>query len=66
MIKTSTGTETVELTKFSRSNQDTCINHTPIVCIGDKVKVDDILADGPAMQNGELSLGRNVLVAFTT
>jgi DNA-directed RNA polymerase subunit beta len=57
---------TFELSKYMRSNQETCINHTPIVNVGDKIKVDDILADGPAMNNGELSLGRNVLVAFTT
>ena len=52
------------LRKFQRSNQDTCINQTPIVKVGDKVKAEDVLADGPATDMGELALGRNVLVAF--
>ncbi len=52
------------LTKFKRSNQDTCINQRPLVAAGDKVKRGDILADGPATRNGELALGSNVLVAF--
>ncbi|KRW91186.1 DNA-directed RNA polymerase subunit beta [Alicyclobacillus tengchongensis] len=54
------------LIKFARSNQNTCINQRPIVREGQRVKVGDILADGPATQNGELALGRNVLVAFMT
>ncbi|WP_438938562.1 DNA-directed RNA polymerase subunit beta [Alicyclobacillus suci] len=54
------------LTKFTRSNQNTCVNQRPIVREGQRVKVGDILADGPATQNGELALGRNVLVAFMT
>ncbi len=55
-----------ELTKFRRSNASTCLNQRPIVHNGDVVKRGDILADGPAMDNGELSLGQNVLVGFMT
>ncbi len=53
-----------QLTKFQRSNASTCINQRPIVNKGDKVKNGDVLADGPSMQNGELALGQNVMVAF--
>jgi DNA-directed RNA polymerase subunit beta len=52
------------LTKFFRTNQDTCINQKAIVKPGDKVKKGDVLADGSATEGGELALGRNVLVAF--
>jgi len=52
------------LTKFFRTNQDTCINQKPIVSPGQRVKKGDILADGCATDDGELALGRNVLVAF--
>lgn len=52
------------LTKFFRTNQNTCINQRPMVEIGDRVKAGDVLADGCATQWGELALGRNVLVAF--
>ena len=52
------------LTKFSRSNQDCCINQRPIVKVGDKVSKDQVIADGPATQAGDLALGMNVLVAF--
>lgn len=55
-----------KLIKFRKSNQNTCINQTPIVEKGEVIKVGDTLSNGPAMQNGELSLGRNVLVGFTT
>ena len=55
-----------KLSKFSRSNQNTCINQRPIVREGQEVKPKDILADGPATEQGELALGRNVLVAFMT
>ncbi|MBC7333180.1 MAG: DNA-directed RNA polymerase subunit beta [Actinobacteria bacterium] len=55
---------TYNLAKFRRSNQGTCINQRPIVDEGDEVKKGDILADGPATCGGELSLGRNLLVAF--
>ncbi|KAA3657814.1 MAG: DNA-directed RNA polymerase subunit beta, partial [Calditrichaeota bacterium] len=51
-------------TKFMRSNQDTCINQKPVVVPGQKVEKGQVLADGFATQNGELALGRNVLVAF--
>src|SRR5439155_431992 len=50
------------LQKFYRSNQGTCLNHRVIVQPGQKVEVGDILADGPAIENGEMALGRNVLV----
>jgi len=52
------------LTKFSRSNQNTCFNHRPIVKKGDLVKKGDVIADGPATRMGELALGKNVMVAF--
>jgi DNA-directed RNA polymerase subunit beta len=55
-----------KLHKFMRSNQGTCINQRPIVRKGDRVKAGDILADGPSTEQGELALGRNVLVAFMT
>ena len=54
------------LQKFERSNQGTCINQTCIVKVGDKVKRGQIIADGPAMQNGDLALGQNVTIAFMT
>ncbi|MDO8260020.1 MAG: DNA-directed RNA polymerase subunit beta, partial [Candidatus Magasanikbacteria bacterium] len=54
------------LTKFLRSNAQTCINQRPTVNVGDKVKKGDVLSDGPAIDKGELALGRNVLVAFMT
>ncbi|MFP6595932.1 MAG: DNA-directed RNA polymerase subunit beta, partial [Candidatus Hydrogenedentota bacterium] len=52
------------LKKFTRSNQNTCINQSPIVQTGDKVRQGDIVADGPATDDGELALGKNVLVGF--
>jgi len=52
------------LTKFMRTNQDTCINHKPIVSEGETIKAGQVIADGAATDNGELALGRNVLVAF--
>jgi DNA-directed RNA polymerase subunit beta len=52
------------LTKFQRSNQNTCINQTPLVKIGERVKAGQVIADGFATDHGELALGRNVLVAF--
>ncbi|HTL48126.1 MAG TPA: DNA-directed RNA polymerase subunit beta [Verrucomicrobiae bacterium] len=53
-----------KLKKFERSNAGTCINQRPLVSVGDKVKRGDVIADGAATENGELALGRNVLVAF--
>ena len=55
-----------KLRKFKRTNGGTCINQRPIVTKGEKVKVGDILADGPSTQNGEMALGKNVLIAFMT
>lgn len=52
------------LSKFSRSNQNTCFNHRPIVNKGDHVRKGDVIADGPATKSGELALGKNVMVAF--
>jgi DNA-directed RNA polymerase subunit beta len=52
------------LTKFQRSNQNTCFNQNPIIERGDRVKVGDVIADGPATERGELALGENILVAF--
>jgi len=52
------------LLKFQRSNQNTCINQRPLVQVGDIVNLGDIIADGPSTEDGELALGRNVLVAF--
>ena len=59
-----TGVDIYTLSKYQRSNQDTCFNQKPIVAVGDRVQKRDILADGPATDNGELALGRNVTVAF--
>ena len=52
------------LTKFTRSNQNTCINQRPLVSVGDRIKVGDVLADGPSIDNGELALGQNIRIAF--
>ena len=52
------------LRKFARSNQATCINQKPIVSVGKKVKKDEVIADGPCTDEGELALGKNVLVAY--
>ncbi|MCL1926847.1 MAG: DNA-directed RNA polymerase subunit beta [Syntrophorhabdaceae bacterium] len=58
------GADIYTLVKFRRSNQNTCINQKPIVSLGQKVAKGEVIADGPATSDGELSLGRNVLVAF--
>jgi DNA-directed RNA polymerase subunit beta len=58
------GADIYTLTKFKRSNQNTCINQKPLVRVGDRVKTAQVLADGPCTDRGELGLGRNVLVAF--
>ena len=67
VVRTIDGEQEVHnVVKFKRSNQGTCINQKPIIKKGDKVKPGDVLADGPSVDNGELALGRNVLVAFMT
>ena len=58
--------DTYHLRKFKRTNGGTCINQRPVVVRGEKVKAGDILADGPSTKDGEMALGRNVLIAFTT
>ncbi|ATW02075.1 DNA-directed RNA polymerase subunit beta [Candidatus Legionella polyplacis] len=58
------GVDIYNLVKYSRSNQDTCINQRPIVFKGDYIKKGDIIADGPCTDMGELALGQNLLVAF--
>ncbi len=58
------GVDIYNLLKFQRSNQNTCINQRPLVKVGDQVQADDIIADGPSTELGELALGRNVLCAF--
>ncbi len=58
--------KTYELTKYRRSNASTCLNQRPIVWDGERVERGTILADGPAMENGELALGQNVTIAFMT
>ena len=55
-----------ELIKFMRSNQGTCTNQRPIVSVGQRVEKDEVIADGPAIDHGELSLGKNALVGFMT
>ena len=65
-VKTKAGLDTYKLRKFKRTNGGTCINQKPIVVKGEKVKAGDVIADGPSTQNGEMALGKNVLIAFTT
>ena len=55
-----------KLRKFKRTNGGTCINQRPVVVRGERVKAGDLIADGPSTKNGEMALGRNVLIAFTT
>ena len=59
-------TKTYKLTKFLRSNHGTCINQRPIVSVGDRVKARDTLADGPSTCDGEIALGKNILMGFMT
>ena len=54
------------LTKFARSNQGTCVNQRPIVEVGERVSFDQVIADGPACAQGEIALGKNVLIGFVT
>ena len=58
--------ESYQLTKFMRSNQGTCINQRPLVDVGDHVEAGEVIADGPATDNCEISLGKNVLIGFMT
>ncbi|NND45919.1 MAG: DNA-directed RNA polymerase subunit beta [Xanthomonadales bacterium] len=58
------GVDIYNLTKYQRSNQNTCMNQRPLVSVGDKVEARDVLADGPSTDLGELALGQNMLVAF--
>ena len=67
VVRTSkTTTDTYELVKFMRSNQGTCTNQRPIVDKGETVTKGQVLADGPATKNGEISLGKNALIGFMT
>ncbi len=63
-VQGETGVDIYNLTKYARSNQDTCINQRPIVQAGDKISRGDELADGPCIDLGELALGQNLLTAF--
>ena len=54
------------LTKFARSNQGTCINQRPVVAVGERVEAGQVIADGPACSQGEIALGKNVLIGFMT
>ena len=66
-VRTDSGdTKKYELIKFARSNQGTCVNQRPIVNAGDAYKAGDVLADGPSTSQGEIALGKNVLVGFMT
>jgi len=58
--------DTYYLIKFKRSNQGTCVNQCPIVSVGDRVERGQVIADGPATSNGEISLGKNALIGFMT
>ncbi|HPZ52414.1 MAG TPA: DNA-directed RNA polymerase subunit beta, partial [Clostridia bacterium] len=58
--------DTYNMLKFMRSNQGTCINQKPVVRIGERVKKDEVIADGPSTDNGEIALGKNVLIGFMT
>ncbi|WP_375326423.1 DNA-directed RNA polymerase subunit beta [Candidatus Tisiphia endosymbiont of Nemotelus uliginosus] len=60
----SPGVDIYNLLKFQRSNHNTCINQKPLIKVGDPVKKGEVIADGPSTDNGEIALGRNVLVAF--
>jgi DNA-directed RNA polymerase subunit beta len=64
VLDTKDGKETYDLTKFMRSNQGTLIHQKPVVELGERVKADDVLADGSSTSHGELALGANLLVAF--
>ncbi|MBO7148618.1 MAG: DNA-directed RNA polymerase subunit beta, partial [Clostridia bacterium] len=66
-IRTDSGKkDTYHLIKFKRSNQGTCLNQRPIVNVGERVEEGEVIADGPATSNGEISLGKNALIGFMT
>ncbi|MCX6112125.1 MAG: hypothetical protein NTY22_02405, partial [Proteobacteria bacterium] len=62
--ETDVGVDIYYLTKYRRSNQNTCFNEKPVVSVGDVVKKGDVLADGPATERGELAMGKNIMVGF--
>ena len=62
--KSKSASDVYNLVKYTRSNQNTCINQRPIVKVGDVIKAGDVLADGPSIDNGELALGQNIRIAF--
>ena len=67
IIRADDGTKDVyDLVKFKRSNQGTCINNKPIINVGDRIEEKQAIADGPSTNNGELSLGKNMLIGFLT
>ncbi len=66
VVKNAKGKDTYYLTEFERSNDETCLNQTPIVASGDKVTRGEVIADGPSTNMGELALGKNMVVAFMT
>ena len=65
VVKNKGGEDVYYLSDFMASNQNTCFHHRPIVKVGDKVKRHSVIADGPSTDNGELALGKNLVVAFT-
>ena len=66
IVKNAKAKDTYYLADFERSNAASCINHTPLVKQGDKVKAGQVIADGPSTDNGELAIGKNMIVAFMT
>ena len=66
VVKNAKGKDTYYLTEYERSNDETCLNQVPIVRAGDKVKYGEVIADGPSTNQGELALGKNMVVAFMT
>ena len=66
IVKNAKGKDTYYLANFERSNNSTCVNHRPIVKLGDKVHRGEVIADGPSTDKGELALGKNMTVAFMT
>ncbi|PPE05852.1 DNA-directed RNA polymerase subunit beta [Williamsoniiplasma lucivorax] len=65
-VESKNGIKTYELADFNRSNNGTALLHSPLIKVGDKVEKGQIIADGPSMEQGELAIGQNVVVAFTT